>query len=560
MCQHSNADELNYCINCGEKLPPIQSLSFCSQCGGQVMGDMRFCIRCGAELQPPLSVESDAMQPYTQPPPQEPVFQPYIPPQQYPPQPPYKPPKKYGKSLAVAAICIVAVLIVVIIVSGFIKGGTQDSSWQNPITPGGTQYTNPSDEQYTNPNDWDNDDIPNTWETTHGLNPKDATDAKLDPDKDGLTNLQEYQLDSNINSPDLFIEIDYLSEYKPNQNVLNYLTTYYSILETECYPNGITVHITVDDNVTNSQLSSIGVTSETLSSSECAKIESKFHDNPNTYLYVFYAKSFYENALGWASNSFGAFLATQSIYDCANADWWYAWLVGDVTHEELEQVVLLHEVGHCVGILDTDSSGDEIYCSIKACAMNYADNSNWDGTNADGTCTYCFHHANQIDLTKKWSVNTYTSSIQWTSGSYTSGGLRGYYYDNSDFTNLKFTKVNSTINFDWGYSAPTGLTGSDYFSIGWKGKIKIPSAGYYYFYTSTDDGVKLWIDGKLAIDDWKNHWETERSVQMYFSGSGSYYIEMEYYEDTGDTAAKLYWSSSTISKQIIPSTNLYYLG
>ena len=53
----------------------------------------------------------------------------------------------------------------------------------------------------TDPDD-DNDGMPDTWETENGLNPLDAADASLDPDGDGLTNLQEYQEDTNPNVSD----------------------------------------------------------------------------------------------------------------------------------------------------------------------------------------------------------------------------------------------------------------------------------------------------------------------------------------------------------------------
>jgi len=50
--------------------------------------------------------------------------------------------------------------------------------------------------------DDDNDGIPDTWETENGLNPLDAADASLDPDGDGLANLQEYQGDTDPNVSD----------------------------------------------------------------------------------------------------------------------------------------------------------------------------------------------------------------------------------------------------------------------------------------------------------------------------------------------------------------------
>jgi Matrixin/Thrombospondin type 3 repeat len=45
--------------------------------------------------------------------------------------------------------------------------------------------------------DTDNDGMGDNYETTHALNPRDAADAGLDPDSDGLTNLEEFQLGRN---------------------------------------------------------------------------------------------------------------------------------------------------------------------------------------------------------------------------------------------------------------------------------------------------------------------------------------------------------------------------
>jgi DNA-binding beta-propeller fold protein YncE len=50
--------------------------------------------------------------------------------------------------------------------------------------------------------DSDGDGIPDDAELRMGLNPHDPTDALLDPDHDGLTNLQEYQAGTDIHNPD----------------------------------------------------------------------------------------------------------------------------------------------------------------------------------------------------------------------------------------------------------------------------------------------------------------------------------------------------------------------
>jgi len=82
------------------------------------------------------------------------------------------------------------------------------------------------------------------------------------------------------------------------------------------------------------------------------------------------------------------------------------------------------------------------------------------------------------------------------------GGLSAAYYENVWFfyTPVVVT-VDPQINFNWG----TGLitpTGADYISIRWSGKLKTLYAEAYTFYTSTDDGVRLWVDNVPLIDRW----------------------------------------------------------
>lgn len=51
--------------------------------------------------------------------------------------------------------------------------------------------------------DSDNDGIPNSWEQQYGLNPASATDALLDPDGDGWTNVAEFNRGTNPNTYDV---------------------------------------------------------------------------------------------------------------------------------------------------------------------------------------------------------------------------------------------------------------------------------------------------------------------------------------------------------------------
>ncbi|MBI3879312.1 MAG: hypothetical protein HY301_04520 [Verrucomicrobia bacterium] len=78
--------------------------------------------------------------------------------------------------------------------------------WSGPHTPlqpiPQSQLYSPSHKNFTDLEDKDHDGIPDAWEVAHGLNPFDASDAKADPDGDGLTNLEEYLAGTDPHNPD----------------------------------------------------------------------------------------------------------------------------------------------------------------------------------------------------------------------------------------------------------------------------------------------------------------------------------------------------------------------
>ncbi len=57
-------------------------------------------------------------------------------------------------------------------------------------------HDNDSVPDHLDPDD-DNDGIPDTWEIRYGLDPLNSSDSDLDPDNDGLTNLEEYNKDTD---------------------------------------------------------------------------------------------------------------------------------------------------------------------------------------------------------------------------------------------------------------------------------------------------------------------------------------------------------------------------
>jgi hypothetical protein len=86
--------------------------------------------------------------------------------------------------------------------------------------------------------------------------------------------------------------------------------------------------------------------------------------------------------------------------------------------------------------------------------------------------------------------------------------------------------------------------------------VTASTTGIHTFYTNSDDGVRLWVNGQLLIDDWTNHGALENRGTISLVAGMTYTIKMEYYENTGRANASLLWSNATTAKTVIPSSAL----
>ncbi len=136
-------------------------------------------------------------------------------------------------------------------------------------------------------------------------------------------------------------------------------------------------------------------------------------------------------------------------------------------------------------------------------------------------------------------------------------GLSARYFNNVDFTGSSITRTDATVNFDWGRTAPAAAIGADTYSVRWTGQVMPQYSQTYTFYTLSDDGVRVWVDGVQLIDNWTNHAPTENSGTISLVAGQKYTIKVEYYENLYGAVCKLFWSSPSQPKQIIPQNRLF---
>ena len=135
-------------------------------------------------------------------------------------------------------------------------------------------------------------------------------------------------------------------------------------------------------------------------------------------------------------------------------------------------------------------------------------------------------------------------------------GLRGEYFGAANLSGSRLVRTDAAIDFDWAAGSPDPLLGSDGFSVRWTGELEPRYSESYTLTTSSDDGVRLWVDGRLLIDHWNDHPVTDASGTLTLIAGRRYSVRLEYYENRGLAAARLTWASASQTREPIPANRL----
>jgi hypothetical protein len=153
-----------------------------------------------------------------------------------------------------------------------------------------------------------------------------------------------------------------------------------------------------------------------------------------------------------------------------------------------------------------------------------------------------------------------TSNSPTTTALSTANGLRGDYFSGENFESLKLSRIDPTVNFNWGSGSPASNVSNDGFSVRWSGQVQAKYSETYTFSTTTDDGVRLWVNGQQIINQWKNQAATEHRGSITLEAGKKYDIRLEYYEDWGQAVSRLNWASKSQVKEVIPQSYLFQPG
>ena len=133
------------------------------------------------------------------------------------------------------------------------------------------------------------------------------------------------------------------------------------------------------------------------------------------------------------------------------------------------------------------------------------------------------------------------------------GGLIGAYFASRDLQGAAVKRIDAAVNNN---RVPIGFAPFNW-SARWSGQLKAPASGTYTIATLSDDGVRLWVDNKLLIDDWNVHGDTKNRADIELEAGASYPIVLEYFQGESGASCRLLWTPPGEDESLIPRNQLY---
>lgn len=150
---------------------------------------------------------------------------------------------------------------------------------------------------------------------------------------------------------------------------------------------------------------------------------------------------------------------------------------------------------------------------------------------------------------------TYTKGIDWNLKDFVTvpaeflsfenqKGLKGNYFSNSDLKgNPAFEKQDEQLNFKWTlYSPDPEKLQPDNYSVRWTGKLEAPNSGKYQLGLRGNDGFRLYLNGKLLIDNWEKLTYSTKTFDVDFLKGQKTDIVIEFHENRGEANIELIWN------------------
>ncbi|HET7371731.1 MAG TPA: glycoside hydrolase family 3 N-terminal domain-containing protein [Gemmatimonadaceae bacterium] len=123
-------------------------------------------------------------------------------------------------------------------------------------------------------------------------------------------------------------------------------------------------------------------------------------------------------------------------------------------------------------------------------------------------------------------------------------GVHGVYFDNNRLEGApRLVRDDARIDFGWTLNSPGRGIPFDWYSVRWTGTLTVPASGVRRIGVEANDGYRLYLDGKLMIDDWQKRSYGARFATVALRPGSRHDVRLEYFESTGNARVKLVWDA-----------------
>ena len=120
-------------------------------------------------------------------------------------------------------------------------------------------------------------------------------------------------------------------------------------------------------------------------------------------------------------------------------------------------------------------------------------------------------------------------------------GLKAEYYDGREFNTLVVSRRDANIDFDWHGARPVAGLAAEDFSVRWTGWLVPPTTGRYVLHISVDDGIRLWLNDRQLLNDWRGQSLSYYQVEVDLKAGEPYALRVDYCQYSYSTRARLAW-------------------
>ena len=158
--------------------------------------------------------------------------------------------------------------------------------------------------------------------------------------------------------------------------------------------------------------------------------------------------------------------------------------------------------------------------------------------------TTSINYAQGCGRATKEYVTIPSKFLSYDEGKNNKPGLKGEYFSNSELNGEPvLTRIDPQLRFGWTLFSPDPeKIDYDCYSIRWTGKLTAPETSTFEIGVEGDDGYRIFINGKLVLDNWKKQSYQTKTVKYSFQKDKVYDLRVEYFETIGNARFNLIWN------------------